>query len=154
MADVFDLGQQTYDYTATASALLAGTGLPLPSGMVNLKPLQPMLPPTLITSVFVAANFLVFWSFFFAIWTSPFPGAIRTRHPYLKLGRLAGIVPQVILLALTVDTGRMTGYAEVTPRSTVTCGLPTIHPKSDRATGNSPWLWFIELRTSGKTPLW
>ena len=67
MADVFDLGQQTYDYTVTASALLAGTGLPLPSGMVNLKPLQPMLPPTLITSVFVAANFLVFWSFFFAI---------------------------------------------------------------------------------------
>jgi YVTN family beta-propeller protein len=41
MADVFDLGQKTWNYTATASGLLAGTGLPLPSGMANVKPLKP-----------------------------------------------------------------------------------------------------------------
>ena len=41
MADVFDLKQATWTYTATASAMLVGTGLPLPPTVVNLKPLRP-----------------------------------------------------------------------------------------------------------------
>ena len=41
MADVFDLKQTTWTCTATASALLLGTGLPLPPEVVNLKPLKP-----------------------------------------------------------------------------------------------------------------
>jgi YVTN family beta-propeller protein len=41
MADVFDLNQSTWKYTATASAMLAGTGLPLPASVAKLKPLKP-----------------------------------------------------------------------------------------------------------------
>lgn len=41
MADVFDLSQTTWNYTATASTMLVGTGLPLPSSVANLKPLTP-----------------------------------------------------------------------------------------------------------------
>jgi YVTN family beta-propeller protein len=41
MADVFDLAQSTWTYTATASAMLVGTGLPLPSSVAKLKPLTP-----------------------------------------------------------------------------------------------------------------
>jgi YVTN family beta-propeller protein len=40
MADVFDLNQSTWNYTATASTMLVGTGLPLPPDVVNLKPLK------------------------------------------------------------------------------------------------------------------
>jgi len=41
MVDVFDLDQKSWNYTATASALLIGTGLPLPPGVASLKPLKP-----------------------------------------------------------------------------------------------------------------
>lgn len=41
MADVFDLDQKTWNYTATASGLLVGTELPLPAVVANLKPLKP-----------------------------------------------------------------------------------------------------------------
>lgn len=40
MADVFDLTQSAWTYTATASALLVGTGLPLPASVAKLKPLK------------------------------------------------------------------------------------------------------------------
>lgn len=40
MADVFDLKQSAWTYTATASAMLAGTGLPLPSAVAKLKPIR------------------------------------------------------------------------------------------------------------------
>jgi YVTN family beta-propeller protein len=41
MADVFDMRQTDWTYTATASALLVGTGLPLPPEVANLRPLKP-----------------------------------------------------------------------------------------------------------------
>jgi hypothetical protein len=41
MADVFDLKQTKFTYTATASAMLVGTGLPLPSSVARMKPLKP-----------------------------------------------------------------------------------------------------------------
>ena len=41
MADVFDLRQTNWNYTATASAMLVGTGLPLPASMANVTPLKP-----------------------------------------------------------------------------------------------------------------
>ena len=41
MADVFDLKQKTWTYTATASRMLVGTGLPLPPSVAKLKPLEP-----------------------------------------------------------------------------------------------------------------
>jgi hypothetical protein len=41
MADVFDLGQREWKYTATASGMLMGTGLPLPATTAKLKPLKP-----------------------------------------------------------------------------------------------------------------
>jgi YVTN family beta-propeller protein len=41
MVDVFDLDQKHWNYTATASALLIGTGLPLPPGVASLNPLKP-----------------------------------------------------------------------------------------------------------------
>jgi hypothetical protein len=41
MTDVFDLNQTTWNYTATASAMLVGTGLPLPATMAKLTPLKP-----------------------------------------------------------------------------------------------------------------
>ncbi len=41
MADVFDLKQATWNYTATASPMLAGTGLPLPASVAKMKPLKP-----------------------------------------------------------------------------------------------------------------
>ena len=41
MADVFDLKQKNWTYTATASAMLVGTGLPLPPSVAKLKPLEP-----------------------------------------------------------------------------------------------------------------
>ena len=41
MTDVFDLRQSTWNYTATASAMLVGKGLPLPAGVANLKPQKP-----------------------------------------------------------------------------------------------------------------
>jgi YVTN family beta-propeller protein len=41
MADVFDLNQRTWNYTATASAMLVGTGLPLPASVAKMKPLKP-----------------------------------------------------------------------------------------------------------------
>ncbi|MGH9437167.1 MAG: bifunctional YncE family protein/alkaline phosphatase family protein, partial [Terriglobia bacterium] len=40
MADVFDLKQSAWTYTATASAILKGTGLPLPTSVAKLKPLK------------------------------------------------------------------------------------------------------------------
>jgi YVTN family beta-propeller protein len=41
MADAFDLNQKNWTYTATASRMLIGTGLPLPASMAKLKPLEP-----------------------------------------------------------------------------------------------------------------
>jgi YVTN family beta-propeller protein len=41
MADVFDLNQTTWNYRATASAMLGGTGLPLPGSVAKMKPLKP-----------------------------------------------------------------------------------------------------------------
>ena len=41
MADVFDLSQAGWNFTATASAMLVGTGLPLPTSIAKLKPLKP-----------------------------------------------------------------------------------------------------------------
>jgi YVTN family beta-propeller protein len=41
MADAFDLKQANWNYTATASAMLVGTGLPLPSSVAKMKPLKP-----------------------------------------------------------------------------------------------------------------
>jgi hypothetical protein len=41
MADVFDLSQSKWNYTATASAMLAGTGLPMPASVAEMKPLKP-----------------------------------------------------------------------------------------------------------------
>jgi YVTN family beta-propeller protein len=41
MADVFDLSHSKWNYTATASAILAGTGLPLPTSVAKMKPLKP-----------------------------------------------------------------------------------------------------------------
>jgi YVTN family beta-propeller protein len=41
MADVFNLEQSAWNYTATASAMLVGTGLPLPASVAKMKPLKP-----------------------------------------------------------------------------------------------------------------
>ena len=41
MADVFDLNQTIWNYTATASTMLVGTGLPLPTSVAKLRPLKP-----------------------------------------------------------------------------------------------------------------
>ncbi len=41
MADVFNLKQKTWSYTATASRMLVGTGIPLPPSIAKLKPLKP-----------------------------------------------------------------------------------------------------------------
>ncbi len=41
MTDVFDLSQTKWNYTATASAMLVGTGLPLPTSVAKMKPLKP-----------------------------------------------------------------------------------------------------------------
>jgi YVTN family beta-propeller protein len=41
MADVFDLKQSKWTYTAKASAMLAGTNLPLPASAAKLRPLKP-----------------------------------------------------------------------------------------------------------------
>jgi DNA-binding beta-propeller fold protein YncE len=41
MADVFDLSQSKWNYTATASSMLAGTGLPLPASVAKMTPLKP-----------------------------------------------------------------------------------------------------------------
>lgn len=40
MADCFDLNQASWTYTATASAILKGTGLPLPQSVAKLKPIK------------------------------------------------------------------------------------------------------------------
>jgi len=41
MADVFDIGHRDWKYTATASGMLVGTGLPLPASAASLKQLKP-----------------------------------------------------------------------------------------------------------------
>jgi len=41
MADAFDLNQKSWTYTATASRMLIGTGLPLPPSVAKLNPLKP-----------------------------------------------------------------------------------------------------------------
>lgn len=41
MADAFDLNQKSWTYTATASRMLIGTGLPLPPSVAKLKRLDP-----------------------------------------------------------------------------------------------------------------
>lgn len=40
MADVFDTNQASWTYTATASAMLVGTGIPLPAAVSKLPPLK------------------------------------------------------------------------------------------------------------------
>jgi len=41
MTDVFDLTQSTWTYTASASGLLKGTALPLPSGLMFTASAKP-----------------------------------------------------------------------------------------------------------------
>lgn len=41
MADAFDLTQSKWNYTATASSMLNGTGLPLPAAVARLQPIKP-----------------------------------------------------------------------------------------------------------------
>ena len=57
MADVFDLKQTSWNYTATASALLVGTGLPLPPTVARLKPLKPTHDAAYWTAATKGMNF-------------------------------------------------------------------------------------------------
>ena len=84
MADVFDLKQKTWSYTATASRMLVDTGLPLPASVAGLKPLQPTHDAAYWASVTQGMNFRVEDDFNFSRYDHILWKGLMGNRPYPK----------------------------------------------------------------------
>lgn len=84
MADVFDLNQTSWNYTATASAMLVGTGLPLPASVAKLKPLRPTHDAAYWTAVTRGMNFTVEDDFNFSRYNHILWRGLMGSRPYPK----------------------------------------------------------------------
>ena len=84
MADVFDLNQKTWTYTATASRMLIGTGLPLPPSVAKLKPLEPTHSAAYWAKVTRGMNFRVEDDFNFSRYDHILWKGLMGGRPYPK----------------------------------------------------------------------
>ncbi len=84
MADVFDLKQKTWTYTATASRMLVGTGLPLPPSVAKLKPLEPTHNAAYWARVTRGMDFRVEDDFNFARYNHILWKGLMGNRPYPK----------------------------------------------------------------------
>jgi YVTN family beta-propeller protein len=84
MADVFDLKQKTWTYTATASRMLVGTGLPLPASVAKLKPLEPTHNAAYWTAVTRGMDFRVEDHFNFDRYNHILWKGLMGNRPYPK----------------------------------------------------------------------
>ena len=82
MADVFDLNQSAWTYTATASAMLVGTGLPLPASVAKVPPLEPTHDATYWSQVTKGMNFSVEDDFDFARYDRILWRGLMGTEPY------------------------------------------------------------------------
>jgi YVTN family beta-propeller protein len=84
MADVFDLKQKSWTYTATASRMLVDTGLPLPPSIAKLKPLEPTHNAAYWASVTQGMNFRVEDDFNFGRYNQILWKGLMGNRPYPK----------------------------------------------------------------------
>jgi YVTN family beta-propeller protein len=84
MADAFDLNQKTWTYTATASRMLIGTGLPLPPSVAMLKPLEPAHSGAYWAKVTRGMNFRVEDDFNFSRYDHILWKGLKGNRPYPK----------------------------------------------------------------------
>ncbi|MGH9582903.1 MAG: bifunctional YncE family protein/alkaline phosphatase family protein, partial [Bryobacteraceae bacterium] len=82
MADVFDLNQTAWTYKATASAMLAGTGLPLPASVAKLRPLKPAHDAAYWSDVTKGMDFSVEDHFDFARYNRILWRGLMGNRPY------------------------------------------------------------------------
>ena len=84
MADAFDLKQKAWSYTATASRMLADTGIPLPPSIAGLKPLQSTHNAAYWAQVTRGMNFRVEDDFNFARYNQILWQGLMGNRPYPK----------------------------------------------------------------------
>ncbi len=82
MADVFDMKQKSWSYTATASRMLVDTGLPLPPSVARLKPLEPTHNAAYWANATRGMNFRVEDDFNFSAYNHVLWKGLMGNRPY------------------------------------------------------------------------